>query len=320
MEKIPTVSNDRSSNDAGMQEQVGAAINVVNHKTKKAMRSLISYGGLALSVVIVLVFIVAMTTKMHSVPPEDFGAYASDIIMTWLIYVICATMTYVASSDSGLRAGRIVPEYKATIERYTELRKIVVDRKYQGYAAEFCQKICTEEQIATRTAILSNFGITYEQYVALYEAKDKEQLKAEFPKLTKLQIRSIEKANAIEQIRLTPEMILRGGEGRGGKRGFLGMDPNKKRNISYAARIIRIVLVSFVMAFLMVDMIIEPTWATFAESIIKALMITVQGFMGYKFGYDHITITCAGYAEDQADLIQNLIDFCEAKNAAGETS
>ena len=308
MERIPQVSS--RTEEAGLQEQVGSAINVVNHKTKRAMRSLISYGGLVLSMVIVIVFIVAMTTKMHSVPPEDIGAYAGDIIMTWLIYCVCASMTYIASSDSGLRAGKLVPDYGKSMDRYAELRKHVVDKKYQAYASEFCQKLCKEEQISTRTMILSNFGITYDQYVANYEGKDREQLMKEYSNLTKLQIKSICKANAVEQIGLTPEMLMRVGD-RAGKREFLGMNPNKKKSLTYVASITRITLVSAVMAFLVVDMILEPTWATFAESIIKALMITVQGFMGYKFGYDHITITCAEYAEAQADLLQNLIYYCE---------
>lgn len=311
MEKIPTVS--RADNDAGLQEQVGSAINVVNHKAKKTMKSLISYGGLLLSMVIVIVFIVAMTTKMHSVPPADFGAYAGDIIMTWLVYCVCASMTYIASSDSGLRAGKNVKNYVESTERYYELRKTIIENKYQGYAAEFCQKICREEQIATRTSILSNYGITYEQFVANYEGMDKKELIEKYPSLTRLQVKSIVKANSVEQIGLTPEMLLRTGEERGSKRGFLGMNPGKKKSIMYVTSITRITLVSALMAFLMVDMIIEPTWATFAESIIKALMITVQGFMGYKFGYDHVTITCANYADDQSDLLQNLIYYCEDK-------
>lgn len=313
MERIPQVSN--RTQDAGLQEQVGSAISVVNHKTKRAMRSLISYGGLVLSMVIVIVFIVAMTTKMHSIPPSDIGQYVGDIIMTWLIYCVCASMTYIASSDSGLRAGKLVPDYNNSMARYTELRKAVIEKKYQGKATEFCQKLCKEEQVYTRTTILSNFGITYEQYVELYEGKDKEQLEQEFPNLTKLQIKSICKANAVEQIGLTPEMLMRVGD-RSGKREFLGMNPNKKKSLTYVASVTRITLVSAVMAFLVVDMILEPTWATFAESIIKALMITVQGFMGYKFGYDHVTITCAEYAEAQADLLQNLIDYCEDQHGS----
>lgn len=312
MEKIPTVSR---TEDAGLQERVDSAIKVVNQKTKRAVRSLISYGGLILSMFVVAAFIIAMTTHIQSIPPEDFWEYASDIVMTWLLYVICASVTYISCSDSGMRAAKELASYISSQERYANLRQYVVDHNLHGYAYSYCEELCSEELKMQRTAILANYGISYNSFVSLYEGEDTKTLQQKYPNLSKLQLKCIARANATKRLNLRPEMLLRKST-RGNHRGLLGTAPEVKRRIHTMISITRITIVSGIMAFLMFEMIMEPTWATFAEAIIKAGVIIAQGFLGYKYGYDLIAISSTEYATDQADLIQQLIQYSE--RLAGE--
>ena len=61
----------------------------------------------------------------------------------------------------------------------------------------------------------------------------------------------------------------------------------------------------------MLDVIVNPTWATFAACCLKLLPIVLNGFLGYKSGYDNITIATINYIGDQSDLLQRAIQYLE---------
>ena len=72
---------------------------------------------------------------------------------------------------------------------------------------------------------------------------------------------------------------------------------------------------TFAVAVLMVGITLNPksdlTWGTFAECILKLFPIVLNGFAGYKSGYENIVVDTVNYMNDQSDLMRQLIHYVE---------
>ena len=126
--------------------------------------------------------------------------------------------------------------------------------------------------------------------------------------LSKAQIRAIIRANHTKPVSLTPEMIFKRGRGNG-HRSPLGIKPETKRSVHYVAKFIRTTITSLLTGVIVLDVIKYPTWATFAACCLKLLPVILNGFMGYRMGYENITVDTVNYMQDQKDLMQQLIEY-----------
>lgn len=49
----------------------------------------------------------------------------------------------------------------------------------------------------------------------------------------------------------------------------------------------------------------------FAACLLKLFPVVLNGFMGYKSGYENIVVDTVNYMNDQADLMRQLIHYVE---------
>ena len=49
----------------------------------------------------------------------------------------------------------------------------------------------------------------------------------------------------------------------------------------------------------------------FAAIVLKLLSVILNGFLGYKFGYENIVFDTVNYMNDQKDLMQQVIQYVE---------
>ena len=180
----------------------------------------------------------------------------------------------------------------------------------QGRLPEFCRYYIEEELRNTRNNLLTEVGIDFSVYQERYVGKDRAALE-EITILSKSQIEAIVSANNIKPIKLTPEMILKRGRGSI-HRNPLGIEPSKKRRIGYARKFIS----TFAVAVLMVGITLQPksdlTWGTFAECILKLFPIVLNGFTGYKNGYENIVFDTVNYMDDQTDLMEQAMQYFDS--------
>ena len=212
--------------------------------------------------------------------------------------------------SSGVRAGKNTDAYSEAHKHYDELKKIVVDCKMQGRLTEFCRYYIDDELESARTAILTEVGISYSDYQKEYCGKDKKTLQKN-EKLSVVQIAAILRANKTKPVKLTPEMILKRGRGSA-SRSPLGVKPETKRALTFGSKFCTTCITSVLTGVIMLDVIVNPTWATFAACCLKLLPIVLNGFLGYKSGYDNITISTVNYIGDQSDLLQRAIQYIES--------
>jgi hypothetical protein len=122
----------------------------------------------------------------------------------------------------------------------------------------------------------------------------------------------------VEPIKLTPEMIMRKARGHS-KRSPLGTNPNTKKAVHFSSYLVTTVLLTFFLSAMVMQLVAEPTWAMVATCIIRVCAVIMNGFSGYKFGFENIVFDTAGYMNDQGDLMDQAILYLEEAEYADKT-
>ncbi len=283
----------------------GEVIEQTTAKKKKIMRGVLNNTGIFIGIFIIFVVIVVFTTDIKLTSIFDWTALG----LSFFILVFCAFSMYVSFSDSGIKAGRESETYLTAKQTYDDLKKEIIDRKMQGRLPEFCRNYIEEELRNTRNTILTEVGIDFADYQAHYVGKDMAALEQD-KRLSKTQIEAIISANKIKPIKLTPEMILKRGRGSAQRRP-LDVQPEKKRGVDYGVKFFKTCVTSVLLAVIGLDVVVSPSWAMFAACLLKLFPVVLNGFMGYKSGYENIVVDTVNYMVDQSDLMRQLIHYVE---------
>ncbi len=286
-------------------QNLGQAIERVNNTKKKTLKNLLNNAGIIVGFFIVFVVIVVFTTDIKLTGALQW----TELSLTFFILLFCSYSMYVNYANNGIRAGKNSETYTKSLSDYDAIKKTIVDNKYQTRITEFCRYYTKEELKNTRTAILSEVGVDFEVYTKQYIGKDKKLLESD-KILSKNQIDAIIHANNVRPIKLSPEMILKCGRGNS-RRNPLGIKPETKKKIHFGTKFTTTAITSFVTGIIALDIIINPTWATFAACCLKVLLVVLNGFMGYKMGYENIVADTVEYMNDQTDLMNQLIQYIE---------
>lgn len=273
---------------------------------KTFFQSLLRNTGVFVSIFIMFVVVVAFTTDLQVSSLADWGALG----LTFFVLFFCAYSMYINCSDSGTRAGKETETYTKRRDEYDEVKNTIAVNKMQGKLPEFCQHYVEEELELTRKTILADVGIEYDDYKKNYLGKDKEyilKLVAD-GKLSQIQADTIISANKVKPIKLTPDMIYKRGRGNS-KRSPLSVNPKTKKNTRFIVKFITSFITSALMSIIVCEVIVTPNWATFAACLLKLFMVAMNGFFGYKMGYENIIIDTVEYMHDQIDLMQQFLEY-----------
>ncbi len=299
MDKIPT-QQTTSSGD------VFEDVVLSEHRAKKKIaKSFFNYAGIVIGAFLMFAVVVIVTTDIRIVSLEQIAPLGLD----FFLLLFCSYSMYINCSDSGMRAALSCKSYTDTLSVYESLKASVIERKMQLRLSEFCRYYTETELKNTRMEVLAVVGLTYEEYAA-YLSKSKHDIMTD-ETLSAAQKKAIIRANSITPIKLTPEMILK--RGRSSARRFpLGTKPETKRSINFTTKFASTIVVALLMSIIALDVVVEPTWAIFASCFLKLLTVVINGFGGYKFGYENIVIDTANYISDQTDLMRQAIQYIEA--------
>jgi len=285
--------------------QTGQTIERMSKTQKKVARTILNNTGMIVGFFIIFVVIVVFTTDVKLTGAMQWA----ELGLVFFILLFCSYSMYVNYANSGTRAGRKSDLYIDSYEKYNDKKKYIIDKKYQARSSEFCRYYISEELKNSRTSVLSEVGIDYDVYTEKYLGKDKKHLET-IKDLSKTQVLAIIKANSITPIKLTPEMIMKRGRGNN-SREPLGTKPETKKRIHLGTKFVSTCITSFVTGVIVLDVIINPTWATFVACCLKVLLVVLNGFMGYKMGYENIVVDTVEYMNDQVDLMNQLIQYVE---------
>lgn len=301
MDKIPTSSF--------IPPRIENSVVSDRNRRKRAVRSFFNSAGIFVGGFILLAVVIVVTTDIRLITIQDFMGFALD----FFLLLFCSYSMYVSCSDSGMRAGLQCSLYTGACDEHAVHKNRIVERRFQPRLQAFCRHFVTDELKSVRLFILANVGFSYELYEDLYIGKDVEQIRCD-ERLSRSQKRAIIAANTIAPIHLTPDMFMRRGRG-GGRRSPLGMPPERKKYINYIVKFVTSLLISLAISTIVLEVVVAPTWTLIATCFIKLLTVVLNGFFGYKFGYENIVIDTSNYIEDQVDLLKQAEQFCERVEA-----
>lgn len=283
-------------------EESVVAENQVKNKLKKGF---LNYAGIFVGVFLMFAVVVIVTTDISLTSFEELAALGLD----FFLLLFCSYSMYINCSDSGMRTGLASKLYTDALSTFETYKKSIVERRLQARLPEFCRHFVEEELRNSRLEILAIVGISYEVYLKEYISLSEEDVDARAD-LSKPQREAIKKANAEKPIKLTPEMIMKRGRGSY-RRSPLGWKPESKKYLNFGIKFVTTFLVALVMSMIVLDVIIEPTWVIFASVILKLLAVVMNGFSGYKFGYENIVFDTVNYMNDQVDLMRQAIQYMD---------
>lgn len=285
-------------------EESVVAENQVKNKLKKGF---LNYAGIFVGVFLMFAVVVIVTTDISLTSFEEMAALGLD----FFLLLFCSYSMYINCSDSGMRTGLASKLYTDALTTFETYKKSIVDRKLQARLPEFCRHFVDEELRNSRLEILAIVGISYKKYLSEYISLSEEDVDAlEDEDLSKPQREAIKKANAVKPIKLTPEMIMKRGRGSY-RRSPLGWKPESKKYLNFGVKFITTFLVALVMSMIVLNVVIEPTWVIFASVMLKLLAVVMNGFGGYKFGYENIVFDTVNYMSDQVDLMRQAIQYMD---------
>ena len=266
--------------------------------------------GLFMGVFLIFAVIVIMTTDIHLVSFEEITSLGLD----FFLLLFCSYSMYVCCADTGYKGGLSTNIYNETMDKFAEVKKRILDGQMQARLPEFCKHYIDEELKNTKLSILSVVGITYEAYMTSYMYLDDANIDA-LPGLSNPQKKALKKANQVKPVKLTPEMLMRHGRDAR-RRSPLEINPMSKKNIMFGTKFVEIALLSVGMSIIALDIIAEPSWLIFASVCLKLVSVIMNGFAGYKVGYENIVIDTVNYMNGQIDLMQQAIQYI----ATGDTT
>lgn len=282
---------------------MGNVVEGMHNTKRKIAKGFINNSGIFVGVFLVFVVIVVFTTDIQLSSFADW----TKLGLAFFVLLFCSYSMYINFSDTGMRAGKESETYKKTLGEYDTIKKQIISDKQQGRLLEFCRHFIVEELQSTRHSIITDVGLDFKVYQEKYVGMSKKALKG-ISELTDPQRKAIIKANKVKPIRLTPEMIFKRGRGAG-RRVPLGTNPTAKKGTAFAVKFVKISVTTLLTSIIVLDVVINPTWATFAACCLKLMPVILNGFTGYKMGYENIVYDTVNYMSDQIDLIHQFQQY-----------
>ena len=299
MDKIDTQGMSRA-------EAFEKSIVAEHDAKKKAAKSLLNNAGIFVGVFLIFAVIVIVTTDISINTFTEVAALGLD----FFLLLFCSYSMYVNAADSGMRHGLQSELYTASLDRFITKKQSIIDKHRQTRLHEFCRAYIGEELKNVRMSILAIVGFSYKEYKEKWNKFDDKVIKNDST-LSKVQKTALIKANAIKPVKLTPEMIMQCGRGSS-RRAPLGTLPKTKKRIQFGAKFGTTFITSLLMIVIVLDMVIDPSWEVFASCILRLLAVVMNGFTGYKFGYENIVFDTVNYMDDQSDLMSQFMQYCDA--------
>ena len=291
MEKLPINNTPRAENITS-----GAVQN------NSGSKSIIGNAGTLVSAFIILVVIVVMLADIHL---TDFNAWLK-LGTNFFVLLFCNYAMYINQLDSGIRSGKLDDGYIKVRNKYDELKKQIVDESIDYRMNDFCVWYIGEELKSARSAVLAACGVSYNTYEPYISKNEEDILKVE--NLSEQQKEAMIEANKIKPISLNTDMIMQR-ESAKKRRIKPRATPTKKRNIKSGLKLVKLFINSGLISAIAFEVLLNPSFATVAATAFKVLFVVLNGFAGYRDGFENITVDTVDYTNNQIDLMELFIKW-----------
>lgn len=272
---------------------------------KKIWKIITANSRTFIGVFIIFTIIVVMTTDVRLITAADL----SSLGVNFFLLLVCTFSFYSLCNDGGSKSGLVEQVYVNALERFKRLKKRILEDLRYTRLNDFCAHYISEDLKNAKLQYLSVAGIGYEEYIEqLSKLSDGDIDKLEG--FSNLQREAVKKANRVKPVKLTPKMIMHNGEDSRG-RSPLPMSPKTKKRITYGVTAIKFLAFSITFTVISFEFVSNPTWAMFASVCAKLMSVLVNGYGGYKDGFNNITVDTAEYLDCQGDIMEQAIHYID---------
>ena len=292
MDKIPPINNTpRAENITSDAAQ-----------NNSGSKSIIGNAGTLVSAFIILVVIVVMLADIHL---TDFNAWLK-LGTNFFVLLFCNYAMYINQLDSGIKAGKLDGGYIKVRNKYDELKKTIVDDSIDYRMNDFCIWYIGEELKSARSAVLAACGVSYNTYEPYIGKNEEDILKVE--NLSEQQKEAMIEANKIKPISLNADRIMQR-ESAKKRRIKPRATPTQKRNVKSGFKLGKLFINSALISAVAFEVLLNPSFATIAATAFKVLFVVLNGFAGYRDGFENITVDTVDYTNNQIDLMELFIKW-----------
>lgn len=264
--------------------------------SKKIGSTVIEKAGLITAVFILLVVAVVMTSDISFISISDVKDFS---VEAFLLLFLCNSM-YGNMYHTGSLAAKKLEKYKKIKVDYAVIRDEVKEHGFMKRLTAFCKEYVDNELKARRENLLEYADVSWEEYLKCRHLS-KRELKA--MGLTKVKVKAICDANWIVPIKLEPSMIYTDG-GRNLSRNPMHLAPSTKRIIDFSLNFLKTGATSLGMCFIGFQLLADPSWQTMCAVAAKMLTVILNGYSGYRHGYDSVAVTEFNFVSDQIDILE----------------
>lgn len=265
----------------------------------KVTATLVEKAGWIMAAVIMLVVIAVMTTDVKLITFKQI----TELSLSVFILIFCSYAMYGNMYHTGMLDGRKLDSYKKVTAAYIAIRDEIKTRDVQKQLTAFCKEYVDNELRAQKEEVLDRADVTWAEYQK-YKHLSKKELA--YKKLSKVKIKAINDANWIVPIKLEPAMLYKQGGHSGLRVSPLHTAPSTKRTFDFIGNLTKTCATSLCMCFIAFEMFAEPSWEMFCSVAIKLLTVALNGYLGYRKGYDNIAVDTVRHTEDQIDMLEQF--------------
>ena len=268
-------------------------------------KGLLNNAGIITGTMIMFAVVVIVTTDVSLLSLSEITTLG----IGFFLLLFCSYSMHLSCADSGMRAGLRNEAYTEAVEEYDMLKNQLSEQSCENLLYLFCKEYIETELKNARTAVILDVGLSYSLYQEKYLGKGKKKIKKD-KDLTPPQKKAVRKANGICPIKLTPDMITKRGRGDW-RRAPLGIRPVTKKRAHFVWKFVKNIVIAFMMCLIVFDFVSEPSWKMFVTCVTKLMTVALNGFDGYRFGYENIVTDTVNYMNDQMDLMKQALSFAK---------
>lgn len=236
-----------------------------------------------------------------------FGSVLNVSLMVAIIFLI-ASIAYQNNYQNGMHVAMREEEYVKVKADYDKVKDEVYSLGLAPMLSDYCVRYTKSELKRYRTSVLSELCIPYDVFERDYLGKTYDELIQEGMQKRKAQC--ITRANNAVAIRLNESMLLEPGANNYQHRG-LGMSSVVKRNVDFSMNIIFRLLTTVLSGTVIIDVIINPSWQSLAQWVLRMIAVFSAAVTGYDAGYKNISETTVSYISRKTEILKIFISWHE---------
>ena len=240
-----------------------------------------------------LAAILIVATGLFSVQEFDLSLTLRAISEFVVVLVLYYCVLF-SRSEIGKRDGYRDEDYLKAKEGYENAFSELSESGELHRLPEYCSYFVHNELIETRTAILDDVDISYNDVFGDGKLPDE---------LSVMQKRAIRKAKKLKPLHLTRSMLINIDAGRS-SRYSIGANPETKRRAQMAVAVIQSFVTLLIAVNFTVKIVEQPTIETFIRIIFQVLCLLMVGWRGYRISFNSVTVDRAHRIREQANHLR----------------